>query len=48
MQSDEKAQKLQKELEALEQAYKSKFISEESYTKSRERIENELKKFSKQ
>jgi|SRR3989344_2355340 len=48
MQSEEKAQKLQKELEALEQAYKSKFISEESYMKSRERIENELKKFSKQ
>ena len=36
--------KLEKELAALESAYKSKFISEQSYQNGRERIEKELKK----
>ena len=45
--ADEKAQKLGKELAALEQGYKAKFISEETYQKGKERIEKELKKFGK-
>lgn len=44
LQSDEKGQKLKKELEALEKAYKSGLISEESYQKSRKRVEEQLKK----
>ena len=40
---EEKIQKLEKELAALESAYKSKFISEESYRKGKERIEKRLK-----
>ncbi|MBI2653459.1 hypothetical protein HYX02_01475 [Candidatus Woesearchaeota archaeon] len=40
---EEKAQKLKKELEALEQARKSGFISEESYQKDKKRIEEKLK-----
>lgn len=39
---EEKIQKLEKELKALEEAYKSKFISEESYKKDKERIEKKL------
>lgn len=40
----EAVQKLEKELKALESAYKSKFISEASYKKNKERIEKELEK----
>ena len=40
----EKMQKLEKELKALEEAYSSKFISEESFKKEKARIEAELKK----
>ncbi len=40
---EEKAQKLRKELEALESAYKSGFISEESYQRDKKRIEDKLK-----
>ena len=40
----EKVQKLEKELAALESAYKSGFISEESYKKDRERLEKELQR----
>ena len=43
----EKTQKFEKELKALEEAYKSKLISEASYLKSKERIEKELKKLKK-
>lgn len=39
-----KTQKLKKELEALEQARKSGFISEESYQKDKKRIEEKLNK----
>ena len=39
---EEKAQKLRKELEALESAYKSGFISEESYLKGKKRIEDKI------
>lgn len=39
---EEKRQKLEKELKALESAYNSKFISEQSYKKGRERIEKIL------
>lgn len=39
---EEKTQKLRKELEALESAYKSGFISEESYLKGRKRIEDKI------
>lgn len=42
--STDKVEKLKKELIALEDAYKSTFISEESYTKEKARIEAELKK----
>ncbi len=38
-----KPQKLKQELEALEQAYKSGYISEESYQKNKKRIEDKLK-----
>ncbi len=40
----EKRQKFGKQLKALESAYKSKFISEASYKKSKKRLEKELKK----
>ena len=40
----EKIQKLEKELAAIQSAYKSKFISEESYKKDKERIEKQLQK----
>ena len=40
----EKIQKLEKELAAIQSAYKSKFISEESYKKGKERIEKQLQK----
>ena len=43
----EKVEKLEKEIAALESAYKSKFISEESYTKQKQRIESELQKLKK-
>ena len=43
LKGEEKAQKLSKELEALEKAYKSGFISEESYQKDRKRVEEKLK-----
>ena len=43
LQSEEKAQKLKKELTALESAYKSGFISEESYQRDKKRIEDKLK-----
>lgn len=39
----EKAQKLEKELKALEEAHKSGFISEESYQKEKKRIEERLR-----
>lgn len=42
LREEEKAQKLRKELEALESAYKSGFISEESYQKDKKRIEDKL------
>ncbi|MBI2559199.1 hypothetical protein HYW20_07805 [Candidatus Woesearchaeota archaeon] len=42
-----KAQKLGKELEALDKARKSGFISEESYQKDKERIQNKLSKLKK-
>lgn len=38
----EKAQKLEKELRALESAYKTGFISQESYQKEKKRIEDRL------
>ena len=44
---EEKIQKLEKELKALESAYKSKFISEASYQKNKERVEKELKRLGK-
>jgi len=40
----EEIQKLKKELTALEEAYRSKFISEASYKKDRERIKKKLNK----
>jgi len=40
----EKIQKLEKELAALEKAYKAKFISEASYIKNKERVERKLGK----
>lgn len=42
LQAGDKAQKLKKELEALEGAYKSGFISGESYTRDKQRIEDKL------
>ena len=47
LKTEEKIQKLEKELAALESAYKSQFISEESYKKDTERIEKELNKLNK-
>jgi len=41
---EENIKKLEKELAALESAYRSKFISKESYKKNKERVENKLKK----
>ena len=40
----ETADKLEKQLKALEDAHKSKFVSEASYKKGKERIEKKLKK----
>ena len=37
-----KIQKSEKELKALESAYRSKFISEESYRKNKEKVERKL------
>jgi hypothetical protein len=45
--SVEKVEKLKKELIALEDAYKSKFISEESYKKEKARVEEKLGKLKK-
>ncbi len=45
--TEQKIQKFEKELTALESAYNSKFISEASYRKDTERIGNELKKLRK-
>src|SRR3989344_2355124 len=42
--TEEKMQKLEKELAAMEKAYNSKLISEASFMKDKERIEKELKK----
>lgn len=42
LKEEEKVQKLRKELDALEKAYKSGFISEESYQKDKKRIEDKL------
>ncbi len=39
---EDKSQKLRKELDALEAAHSSGLISEESYKKSKERIQNKL------
>ena len=44
---EERLQKLEKELESLENAYKSRFISEKSYKRESERIKNELRKSGK-
>lgn len=44
LKTEVKVKKLEKQLAALEQGFKSKFISEESYKKGKERIERELKK----
>ena len=44
LKEEEKAQKLRKELDALGKAYKSGFISEESYQKEKKRIEDKLNK----
>jgi len=45
--SEEKTSKFRRELSALEQAHKSKFISKESYNRDKVRIENQLKKLGK-
>ena len=42
LQEEDKSQKLKKELQALEEARKAGFISEESYQKSKKRIEEKL------
>lgn len=44
---EENIMKLKKELAALESAYRSKFISKESYKKSKERLEIKLKQLKK-
>ena len=44
----EKVQKMEKELSALESAFKSGFISEESYKKDKERLERELQRLKAQ
>ena len=43
LKEEDKAQKLKKELDAIENAYKSGFISEKSYKKDKERIGGKLK-----
>jgi len=45
MRAEEKEQKLKKEMGSLEEAYKSGFISEESYQKDKKRIQERLGKF---
>ena len=45
---EEKIQKLQKELSALESAYNSKLISKESYTKQKQRVGSEIEKLKRQ
>ncbi|MAE43134.1 hypothetical protein CMO93_05145 [Candidatus Woesearchaeota archaeon] len=45
--TEQKTQKLEKELAALEQAHKSQLISDVSYQKGKERIEKELKRLGK-
>ena len=47
LKTEEKAKKYDKELNALDSAYKSGLISEQSYTRQKERIEKELKKMTK-
>ena len=47
IQKDEKVKKLEKELKALQQAFNAKFISEETYTRDKARIEKALKKLGK-
>ena len=47
LKTEEKAKKYDKELNALDSAYKSGLISEQSYTRQKERIEKELKKMIK-
>jgi len=42
--TEEKTKKLEKQLQALESAFKSKFFSEESYLKNKQRVEKQLKK----
>lgn len=44
LKAEDKAQKLRKELSALDDARKSGFISEESYQRDKKRIEDKLKK----
>jgi hypothetical protein len=44
IEAKESFKKLEKELQALEKAYKSGFISESSYNNDRERIENQMNK----
>lgn len=48
LKTEEKIKKLEKELAALESAYKSGFISEESYKNNKERVEKELDKLRKE
>ena len=43
----EKVAKLAQELKAIEEAHQSKFISEESYTKGKDRIEHEIERLKK-
>ena len=47
LKTEVKVKKLEKELAALEQGFKSKFISEESFKKGKERIERQLRKLKK-
>ena len=42
--SEEKTKKLEKQLQALESAYKSKFISEGTFLKNKERVEKQIKR----
>ena len=48
MADKQKIKKLEKELAASESAYKSGFISEESYRNNKERVEKELDKLRKE
>lgn len=48
LKTEEKIKKLEKELAASESAYKSGFISEESYKNNKERVEKELDKLRKE